>query len=110
MPLIYHINSVSSEFTNGVLGANGILLGFWTVIIGISKKDNPQLWKNKGQIMIGLFVSLFILMFSVFSMYLNALEIIQPLGVLTASVLGFYFTVIFLGITLYYGVFRETKK
>ena len=97
--------NIGSEVINGILGANGIIFGFWVAIVGIAPKESKELWRHKKSIKTGIFSSLAILIVSVFLIYGNALGFLPSSIVLFLSVLSFYWTCVFLGITLYYGIF-----
>jgi hypothetical protein len=98
---------VSSEFSIGLLSANGILLGFWGVIVGMSHYGNKKLWSHKHSMKTGLFGSLALLCGFVFVLFLNALHLVSSVVTLCAGMFSFYWTLIFLGTTLYYGVFSD---
>jgi hypothetical protein len=98
---------VQTEFTNGILSAYGIVIGFWAVIIGLSHNENQLLWKNIDVIKPVFFTSLGMFVFCIFVFGLEALDVLPSYYGLFFSVLGFYITCIFLGITLDRAILRN---
>jgi hypothetical protein len=98
---------VQPEFTNGILSAYGILIGFWAAIIGLSPKEHKVLWKNVDVIKTIFFISLGFLVLSVFIFAFQAIGIAPPILGLFSSTTGFYLTCLFLGITLNEIIFRK---
>lgn len=98
--------NVSEETITGILAADGLLFGFWAALIGITPKERKARWKHLGAIKRGVFLSLAVLIASVYLIYGNALGFLPSSFVLFVTVYSFYFTSVFLGITLYYGMFE----
>jgi hypothetical protein len=94
---------INPEYINGILAANGVVFGFWAAIIGLSA-DSVRVYEEA--IGVSFSLTLGLLIFSVFLLSGMALSLFPSVLVLFFSVLSFYFTCYFLGITLYYVVFK----
>lgn len=97
---------VSEEIITGILAADGILFGFWAALLGVAPKGEKAKWKHLNVIKKGVFFSLAVLVASVFLMYGYAVGLLPSSYVMFLAVYSFYFTSVFLGISLYYGMFE----
>lgn len=99
--------TIPLEFVNGILSANGIIIGFWAAIIGLSKREHELVWRAVDVIEVLFFISLGFLSFSVFLWSFQALDILPSFFVFPWSVTSFYITCVFLGMTLHFTVFEK---
>lgn len=98
---------VPPEYINGIISANGIIIGFWAAIIGLSHKEHKLLWRDLNVVQLLFFVSLGCLILSVFLFAFQALKAVPSFYTLASCVFGFYVTCVCLGITLHFFVFRR---
>ncbi len=92
--------TIQPEFTNDILSAYGIIIGFWAAIVGLSYKEHRMLLYARDFVQFIFFVSLSLLMLCVFLFALQAINVVPSYVALLVSVTGFYLTCIFLGLTL----------
>jgi hypothetical protein len=97
--------SVSPEYFNGILSANGIIIGFWAVIISLSNKNKKFIWKGVNLVELTFFVSLGSLIFSVFLFAFQAFGATPSFYAIASVMYSFYLTCVLLGITLHFMVF-----
>jgi hypothetical protein len=93
---------VNPEYMDGILAANGVIFGFWAAIIGLNIYAIKQYKKTLETF---FFTTLSLLVFCVFLLSGTALGFLPSVWTLYFSVL-FYLTCVFLGLTLYYIVFK----
>jgi hypothetical protein len=98
---------VPPEYVSGIISANGIIIGFWAAIIGLSYREHPLVLKKIDVIEFTFFLSLSLLIFTVALFAFQALGLIASFSVLTISVITFYLTCFCLGITLHYSIFKR---
>jgi hypothetical protein len=101
--------TIQPEFTNGILSAYGIIIGFWAAIIGLSHSENKLLWKNMDVVKSVFFISLGMLVFCVFLFSFQAIGVLPSYVGLFFSVFCFYLTCVFLGITLNEAILKNRE-
>jgi len=97
--------SVSPDYINGILSANGIIIGFWAVIISLSDKNKKFILKGANLVELAFFVSLGSLILSVFLFAFQAFGAMSSFYTLVSVMYSFYLTCVLLGITLHFIVF-----
>lgn len=104
--------NIPMEVTIGVLSSYGIILGFWSAIIGLSKKEHKLLWmvqKKINMIEVFFIISLSFLVTSVFLLSFQALALMPSMLSLLVTVIGFYFTCLLLGLTVHIALAEEKR-
>lgn len=97
-----HKNSIiPTDVITGIISAYGIIIGFWSAILGLSKSEHIAVWRISKFSELTFFLSLGFLACSVVFLTFHALDIFPSVLVLDFAMVGFYITCISLGLMIH---------